>query len=185
MNFSLLGMTTAHTNSELVQHGTLLPNWRKCHIHCQPTTLFSKTEKFLLHVTHLAFCHWIALCHGTKSFPLYSCILLVLHTRCFSKSQHMTLHRKLTLDNVVCVAPPVIFHSLPSSLRIEYSLVWTHPISWSSRFYFKKKKKRHHASNYRLQGKGGGGFHVRRRSEGSFILQEDKLQTRNPQLPSR
>lgn len=113
------------------------------------------TDKFLLYRLHIS--PWLQptlllnfTIPGVQSHPpLYAHALLVPHTRCFNKSKHMRLLRKLTLDNLVCGVPPAIFHSIPSLPRIYYNFIWSYFISINKKIYYhhywsalKKKKKK-------------------------------------------
>lgn len=117
----------------------LLLNRRKCHIHRQPAKLFGDNRQvsiILISISIISPCDLYPTLLLNSTIPvvqshsfLNSCTLLVPHTRCFSKSKHMTLLRKLTSDNLVSRVPPAIFHCVPSHPGIDYNFIWSHSIS--------------------------------------------------------
>lgn len=113
----------------------LLLNRRKCHIHRQPAKLFGDNRQvsiILISISIISPCDLYPTLLLNSTIPvvqshsfLNSCTLLVPHTRCFSKSKHMTLLRKLTSDNLVSRVPPAIFHCVPSHPGIDYNFIWS------------------------------------------------------------
>lgn len=79
-------MTTAHTDSLIVQWGLLLPNRRKCSAHRHPAKVSGNNRQTpITHITHLAL--WLlqnCTTPGVQSHSLSKWMLAGLHTRCFS-----------------------------------------------------------------------------------------------------